>query len=90
MECKSEDRFAQVIGLCENSAGGSIDNRGIAESLQAFLDQAAAALDRENTNAANNKLNAFIKFANAQAGKHIDAAAAQTLIDMAQYVIDGP
>ena len=69
-------------------ANGSIDNQGVAEVLNAFVDHVGAAIARDNTTAATKTLEAFIRFVRAQSGKHIDAVAAQTLIDLAQAVID--
>ena len=67
---------------------GSISNAGLAHPLQALLKQAAAAIVRDNNNAARATLGAFIRLVNGQSGRSIDASAAQTLVDLAQDAID--
>ncbi|UCG87978.1 MAG: hypothetical protein JSW71_05385 [Gemmatimonadota bacterium] len=69
-------------------AEGAIDNTGVAHAFLAHLEQAAAAIDRGNSTAAENKLNAFINFVNAQSGKHVQPDAAQELIELANRVIE--
>ena len=66
---------------------GHITNKGVANSLLAKLDAAQASLDRGNTSAAVNQLNAFINEVNAQAGKKIDAEHAGHLKMHAEHVI---
>jgi beta propeller repeat protein len=80
---------AMIAKVDEFVASGEIDNYGIAETLYALLDQAAATLDRGNFTAATNTLDALINFVIGQRGKHIAAAAADVLIAMAQDVIAG-
>jgi hypothetical protein len=70
-------------------ADGSIDNEGIAEALNAFLEQAQAMIERGNTIAAEKILYAFINSVEGQSGRHITTDAAQALSDGAQSVIDG-
>ena len=66
---------------------GKIDNAGIFNSLIQKLQGAQAALNKGKTNAAINKLQAFINEVQAQSGKHIAADAAAVLIADAQWVI---
>ena len=54
---------------------GSIDNKGIAEALKAFLDQG--------------RLNQFIDLVRRQSPRHIDPAAAETLVDIANGCLSG-
>jgi hypothetical protein len=66
---------------------GAINNRGIAKSLLAKLDAAAAARARGSCATADNIYQAFINELQAQSGKHVDAAAAAIMITDAQYLI---
>jgi hypothetical protein len=72
-------------------ADGSIDNEGIAETLNAILVQAQAMKETGNVLAAEKILNVFINSveAQSQSGRLITTEAAQALIDGAQLVIDG-
>ncbi len=69
-------------------ADGSIDSAGIAEGLFALLAQAEAHILRGNNTAATNSLNSFISQIEGKTPQHITTSAAQTLISMAQAVID--
>lgn len=60
---------------------GLIDNKGILTALDAKLNAAMAALGRGQVKTAQNELNAFINEVRAQAGKHVDPAAAQDMIE---------
>jgi arabinoxylan arabinofuranohydrolase len=66
---------------------GKIDNGGIYNALSKSLEAALAMLNRGQAGTAANKLNAFINLVQAQAGKHIDAMAADVLIADAMWVI---
>jgi hypothetical protein len=57
--------------------------------MNALLVQASAAIVRGNENAARATLGAFIRLVSGQSGRGINAAAAQTLIYLAQAAIDG-
>ncbi len=63
-----------------------IKNHGIANSLLAKLEAAAAARARGQCPVAANHYDAFIHELNAQAGKGIDAAAGAIMIEDAQYL----
>jgi hypothetical protein len=63
------------------------DNSGILNSLLQKLDNAQKSLNKGQTNAAINKLNAFINEVQAQSGKHITTEAAALLVADAQWVI---
>lgn len=71
--------------ITENMASGNIQKWG--NSLIAKLDNIEAKLDRENTEAAINQLNAFINEVVAQKGKSIETATADQLIHNAQLII---
>lgn len=71
--------------ITENMASGNIQKWG--NSLIAKLDNIEAKLDRENTEAAINQLNAFINEVVAQKGKSIETATADQLINNAQLII---
>ncbi|HVD31175.1 MAG TPA: Ig-like domain-containing protein [Methylomirabilota bacterium] len=60
-----------------------VTNDGVANSLCAKLDNAAAARDRGNLNAAQNMLNAYMNEVNAQRGKAISTEDADLLILLA-------
>jgi hypothetical protein len=66
---------------------GAITNHGIANSLLAKLNDAAAARARGQCSTASNIYRAFINELQAQSGKHVDAAAAAIMIADAQYLI---
>jgi len=68
-------------------SSGAIKNAGLANSLLAKLDAAAAARARGQCNVAANIYQAFIHEVAAQSGKGIDAVAAAILIADAQYLI---
>lgn len=82
------DPTVQSLGNCVIHAAGAghIGNQGITNSLLAKIDAAQAALDRGQTKAAVNKLNAFVRAVEAQAGKHIVAEHATHLIMHANQV----
>ena len=67
---------------------GSIDNEGVAETLFRRLNQAQAMIDRGNVKPVEKILFTFIRYVEAQLGKHITETAAQTLIDNTQALID--
>ena len=82
--------LASLRGCVEHGvAMGHIDNSGVANSLFAKLDAAQAALDRGQTGAAINILNALANAVSAQAGKHIAAHHAIHMVDHIQRVIEG-
>jgi 5'-nucleotidase/UDP-sugar diphosphatase len=66
---------------------GQIDNQGIFNSLLQKLEGAQAALDRGQTKAAINKLEAFINEVKAQSERHIAPDAAFILIMDAEWII---
>ena len=70
--CQMETTISAVRACVEHAhAEGLIDNQGIANSLLMKLTVAQAALDRGDTPAAINALQAFARETTAQAGKHI-------------------
>ncbi len=86
--CVHEPTISSLRACVQHAAdGGFIDNQGVTNSLLAKLDAAQAALDRGQTGAAINLLNAFIHEVQAQAGKHIQQEHAQDLVMHAQLVI---
>jgi hypothetical protein len=68
-------------------AAGAIKNNGLANSLLAKLDAAAAARARGKCSVATNHYESFINELQAQSGKGVDAAAAAIMIADAQYLI---
>lgn len=62
--------------------------QGVENSLLSTVNNAMKSLDKENTNAAINQINAFINNVNAQRGKKISEEDAQMLIDFAEMAID--
>ena len=64
---------------------GSIDNKGVYNSLMEKLN---AASKGKNSTAISAILKAFIQHVQAQSGKHITASAASHLIEDAQWIID--
>ncbi len=71
-------------------AEGKIDNAGIRSSLVDKLNTAQAYLDHGQVKAAVNTLQAFIKAAQAQSGKHIQPDAVTLLVVDANWVIANP
>lgn len=67
---------------------GHIDNQGVARSLFAKLDAAAAALGDGQTDTAVNMLYALVNSIEAQSGKHIDEQHASHMVGHTQRVID--
>ncbi|HLE09375.1 MAG TPA: hypothetical protein VI914_07080, partial [Thermodesulfobacteriota bacterium] len=57
-------------------------------SLLKKAEAAEESIERGNTRAAENELNALINEVEAQRGKHITDDAAKMLIEDAQYIID--
>ena len=87
-ECALTPTIASLATCVEHAASqGIITSQGVANSLLAKLDAAQSALDRGQTSAAINNLQAFINEVQAQAGKHIDAMHAQHMVMHAQLVI---
>jgi len=84
---ESEYRASVQIGVSYTSLGALtrqyVTNAGIAESLVAKLEAAAAAAERGNDNAKNGQLGAYRNELEAQAGKSITAERARTLIRLA-------
>jgi beta-glucosidase/6-phospho-beta-glucosidase/beta-galactosidase len=68
-------------------AAGAIRNRGLARSLLAKLDAAAAAQARHNCATAANIYSAFINQLNALSGHGVDSAAAAIMMADARYLI---
>jgi hypothetical protein len=66
---------------------GFIDNQGVARSLLAKLDAAAAAAERGQPMVAVQAVQAFANEVTAQAGKHIEAEHADHMLTHAQVVI---
>jgi len=66
---------------------GLISSRGVYNSLVKKLEGVLDALAGDNGKNAGNKLKAFMNSVAAQAGKKIDAAAAQTLLDDAAWYL---
>ena len=69
-------------------ADGQIDNAGVYKSLLYYLKTAQKALNKGQTGAAINVLNAFINEVIAQSGKHVTSEAAAILIADARWVIN--
>jgi len=67
-----------------------IEHQGIVNSLTSKLQNALNALDRSNTGAFKNILNAFINEVEAQSGKKIEPEYAATLIEWANAWIKNP
>ncbi len=87
-DCVHAPTISSLRTCVLHAAGeGFIDNQGVTKGLLAKLDAAQAALDRGQTGAAINLLNAFIHEVQAQAGKHIQQEHAQDLVMHAQLVI---
>ena len=61
---------------------------GTATDLMASLQAALASLNRGDVTSANNQLGAFINKVMAQAGKKIPAALANSLISLAEEIIN--
>jgi hypothetical protein len=79
---------ASVAADVENAfSSGAINNAGVANSLLAKLDAAAAASSRGQCGTAANIYQAFINELNAQSGKHVATATATQLISEAQFLI---
>jgi 2',3'-cyclic-nucleotide 2'-phosphodiesterase (5'-nucleotidase family) len=76
-----------IAGVNRFYAEGKIDNAGVANSLLQKLENAQAALDKGQTGAAVNKLEAFINEATAQSGQHVAPDAAALLVADARWVI---
>ena len=57
---------------------GAITSAGVFHSLMAKLDTIRASIERGRTNAAANQLDAFVNLLEAQSGKKVDAAAAES------------
>ena len=68
-------------------SGGAIKNAGLANSLLAKLNAAAAARAAGDCSSAASIYEAFIREVSAQSGKGVDAAAAAIMIADAQYLI---
>lgn len=62
--------------------------QGVENSLLSTVNNAKKSLDKGNTNAAINQMNAFINNVNAQRGRKISEEDAQMLIDFAEMAID--
>jgi len=88
--CSHDEAAIESLKDCVYHAidEGHIDNGGVAQSLLAKLDSAQAALDRDQTEVAIKKLQAFKQEVAAQSGKHIVAEHAGHLREHAQHVID--
>ena len=68
-------------------ASGAVDNAGVAKTLLADLDAAAAARNRGQCKTASNIYQQFINDLKAQSGKHVSAATATQLAGEAQFLI---
>ncbi|MBI4690125.1 MAG: hypothetical protein HY754_07650 [Nitrospirae bacterium] len=53
-----------------------------------MLENAASAMESGNEQAADNMLQAFINYVEAQSGKHIDTDTATTLMNAATYIMN--
>jgi hypothetical protein len=73
--------------VTEFLAAGAIKNAGLANSLLATLNAAAAARARGQCSTAANLYQSFINALQAQSGKGVDATAAAIMIADAQYLI---
>lgn len=67
---------------------GSIDNAGIVKSLDAKLNAAKAALERNQNETAKKILKAFVSEVSAQSGKHIKEEDASKLVMYAEAIIE--
>jgi len=81
----SDGLLAALEYMCDL---GWINKHGICNSLAAKLNATIASIDRENLNAAENQLNAFLNELEAQQGKSINQAAYDVLKAGALYVIE--
>ncbi len=82
--------YAPQIKLITNLIDIIIENnfkKGTEYSLKSKLESAIQSLEKENANAAKNKLNAFINQVMALKGKKISAEIADTLISHSQRII---
>jgi len=66
---------------------GDISNAGIYNSLMKQLQGALDALNKDNPQAAENKLKSFINSVKAQSGKHISLEAASSLIMDVEWIL---
>jgi beta propeller repeat protein len=83
-----EPEIDDILDVVDEAIGdGSIDNQGIGNALTKKLENALAALDAGDVATARDLLNAFIAQVSAQSGKHIDAATADELIQLAEAVL---
>ena len=89
MECPGMEPNIASLRECVEHATvmGHISSSGVALSLLAKLDVAAAAEGRDNVTATANVLEAFINEVRAQSGKTIDAEPAVHMIDHTLLVI---
>jgi 2',3'-cyclic-nucleotide 2'-phosphodiesterase (5'-nucleotidase family) len=84
----TETRIQNLINeLNELFEDGSIDNAGVLNSLIVKLEGVLAALEKGNTKAAANKLDAFINEVSAQSEKHIAPEAADALLMDAEWTL---
>ena len=84
-----ESLLDTLVSLKEQSvANGSIDNQGIANSLDSKLDNARSRLEAGDSTAAKNMLNAFVNEVETQNGKHLTQDAYLLLKFNAGYIID--
>ena len=89
MEACSHDPTISSLRDCVQHAAqvGHIDNSGVAYSLIIKLGTAQLALERGQSGAAINLLEAFVSQVRAQAGKHIHQEHANHMLMHAQEVI---
>lgn len=81
------DLLDTLISLKEQcAANGSIDNQGVANSLDSKLNNARSRLEAGDSTAAKNMLEAFVNEVEAQKGKHLTTDAYLLLKFNAEYV----
>ncbi len=76
-----------LADIANSSQLGLIDNNGIAQSLTAKIQAAAAAAQRGQQKTSGNMLNAFSDEVRAQSGKHVSSLAAQVLLEDSDSLI---
>jgi hypothetical protein len=79
-----QDVIASVMDYYDS---GDISNAGIYNSLMKQLEGAQDALNKDNPQAAENKLKSFINSVKAQSGKHISLEAASSLIMDVEWIL---
>lgn len=82
------EHHANTIDHLQMCVSHHVDHNGILRALQAKLNAAQKADDRDQTHVAINNLEAFINLVEAQSGKSIAVEHANHMIQHAEAVID--